>query len=45
MLSLSNINIQLDRPDARSSIILEDVGNVKFHNVSTFDGAEKKLNR
>ena len=41
-LSLSDINIQLDRPDARPSIILDDVENVKFHNVSTPDGAEKR---
>ena len=41
-LSLSDINIQLDRPDARPSIILDDVENVKFHNVNTPDGAEKR---
>jgi hypothetical protein len=41
-LSLSDINIQLDRPDARPSIILDDVENVKFHNVNTPDGVEKR---
>ena len=44
-LSLSDINIQLDRPDARPSIILDDVENVKFHNVSTPDGAEKRYEK